>query len=230
MSWNDFLYFYSLERGGTFFGQDPGSGWTAGSDWNASLLLEHRGEPLVVTCNVISSGRYGTAWGARVLLRCALPRAYSLTVTPKSAARQGMNAVLNQLDRGAEKLGMDLVKEARFEELKGRGIKSSDTAFTRLVLGNLELRHALEDAPKYGLRVDRCAPSCAAGDDPAHLIAAHAALSDWELGPTDTWLNAQAQRAEIMGRNLVPRLDALIELARLAHGAVTAWPMPETGA
>ncbi|MCI8870767.1 MAG: hypothetical protein HFF39_09560 [Lawsonibacter sp.] len=228
MSWNDFLYFYSLERGGTFFGQDPGNSWAAGSDWNASLLLEHRGEPMVVTCNVISSGRYGTAWGARVLLRCTLPRAYSLTVTPKSTARQGVNMVLNQLDRGAERLGMDLVKETHFEELKGRGVKSSDPAFTKLVLGNLELRHALGGAPKYGLRVDRCAPSYAAGEDPSHLIAAHAALADWELGPVDAWLNAEAQRAEIAGRNLVPRLDALVELARLAHGAVTAWPMPET--
>lgn len=228
MSWNDFLYFYSLERGGTFFGQDPGGSWTSGSDWNASLLLERRGEPLLVTCNVISSGRYGSTYGARALLRCTLPRAYSLKITPKSAARRGMNAVLDQLDRGAEKLGMDLVKEEHFEELKGRGIKSSSPAFTRLVLGNLELRNALRDAPKYSLQVSRCAPSYASGDDPSHMIAACAALADWELGPVDAYLNAEAQRASILGRDLVPRLDALIELAGLALAAVTAWPMPET--
>lgn len=232
MSWNDNLYLYAQARGGEYFG---GSGdwmddwlddWTG---WDGMLLREHKGAPMVVCCRVIPGGRGADGHRAQVLLRCELERDYRLKIGPQNLVRQGLNLVLDTLDRGAERLNreVDIYRDYDFPEVtRGRGIKTDDPDFTQLVLRDPELRRLLLEQPEGGVTVGKSAPEGAPG--PMHLVTAWADLKDWDLGSREDWMcSPQEQRQRLEEGNFVQKLDALISLAKAAHGAVMTWRMPE---
>lgn len=237
MSWNDNLYLYAQTRGGEYFG---GSGdwlddWLdSWAGWDGMLLLEHKGAPMVVCCRVIPGGRGVDGHRAQVLLRCELERDYRLKIGPKNLVRQGLNLVLDTLDRGAERLNrdVDIYRDYDFPEVtRGRSIKTDDPDFTQLVLRDLELRRLLLEQPGFGVAVSKSAPDGA--PSPMHLVTAWADLkatdNDWGLGEVDWCLSAQEKLQELEKKNIImnQKLDALIGLAKAAHGAVMTWRMPE---
>ena len=235
MSWNNNLYAYAQDRGGTYF-HGAASGWSTVCGWDATLLLEHQGRPMPVSCVVASSGRYGVSYAAQVQLSCELERDYNLEIGPKGAVRQGLNTVLSQLDRGAERLGqdVDLHRDYGFPEVTGgRRIKTDDPEFTGMVLRDLDLRTCLLEHPKYALRVCKNAPSFFSTG--VHVVTAWTGLGgvndDWDLGgePDVLLMSREEQQKWVDARirtSFAPRLDALIELAKAAQRAVTTWRMP----
>ena len=235
MSWNDRLYMYAQERGGEYFGGMAGTWMESEFGSDGVLLLEYRGQPMVVRCDTYQS-RYSYTNTARVLLRCELERDYTLSISAKGAVFKGLNTVLGGLDKGAELLNrdVDLYRDYGFPEVTaGRKIKTSDPEFTQMVLRDLELRNVLQANPGFQLRVRKCAPECVS--DSRHLILAKCEMGSstslepyqWDIEDVDRdYLTPEQQLAALKGGNFPQKLDALIALAQAAHGAVTAWRMP----
>lgn len=226
-SWNDNLYLYAQTRGGAYFGES--SQWL--SEWDGMLLLEHKGQPMVVRCNAAPAGKT-VSYTAQAMLRCELERSYQLKIGPKNIVRQGFNLVLDTLDKGAERLNrdVDIYRDYDFPEVtRGRSIKTDDPDFTQMVLRDLELRRLLLEQPRFGVTVGKSAPDGAPG--PMHLVTAWAGVNtiqnDWDLGQEDWCLSPEEKLRELEKRNINQKLEALIGLAKAAHAAVMAWRMPE---
>ena len=233
MSWNECLYLYARERGGEYFGGLYG-GMDVADGFDGMLLLEHRGQPVIVKCRA-TSGRYGSSYTAQVLLRCTLERRYQLSVSAKGAGRQGLNTVLGQLDKGAGLLNknLDLYRDYGCPEVTGgRTIRTDDGEFTQMVFRDLEFRNALLENSRFRLRVKPSAPSFS--EDLTHLVSVKCDLlaslysqsEDWNTGDGDEWLSGKDREQFLREGNFSQRLDALISFAKAAHGAVTAWRMP----
>ena len=235
MSWNDRLYMYAQERGGEYFGGMAGTWMESEFGSDGVLLLEYRGQPMVVRCDTHQS-RYSYTNTARVLLRCELERDYTLSISAKGAVFKGLNTVLGGLDKGAELLNrdVDLYRDYGFPEVTaGRKIKTSDPEFTQMVLRDLELRKVLLANSRFQLQVRRSAPGCV--KDPRHLILAKCEMGatmssgpdEWDIEDIETgYLSPEEELAAMKAGNFSEKLDALIALAQAAHGAVTAWRMP----
>lgn len=224
MSWNECLYWYAQDRGGTYWGRWPSGVFDPGSD--GSLLLEDPKGPILICTKVNSSNQHGTYWDAAVLVRAALERPYTLRVKKQSALREGVNTVLDGLDRGARILGKktDLSPDYGAPELADdRGIKTNEPEFTRWVLQSRELRAVLDANPNFWFQVGPMGPE---GLD--HLVSALVSLNDLPAVERD-WLE-DARWADLKTRyqqsGFREQLDALLELAKAARDAVTAWPMP----
>ncbi|MBQ8851915.1 MAG: hypothetical protein IJZ66_05705 [Oscillibacter sp.] len=228
MSWNNRLYVYAQKRGAACFD-------TGRYDWTGVALLEHKGQPVVVKCWRVYN-RYGSTNTIQVQLRCQLERPYTLKIGEKTALRKGINTVLGQLDKGVERLSkdVDLYRDYGFPEVTaGRGIKTDDGEFTQMVLRDLELRTALVNNPSYGLRIEPNAPKWIDGQE--HLITAWCEVNDldlttqngWDLGDMDDdWGTPDQHREYIESSSFAKKLDALVNLAKAAHGAVLTWRMP----
>lgn len=225
MSWNDRLYVYAQERGGQFLGSMTGN-WTEGEfGLDGELLLEYRDQPMVVRCDTYHT-RHSYSNTARVMLCCELERDYSLSISDKSTMNKGINAVVGGLSAGKQKYD--------FPEVTGdRRIKTNDPEFTRMVLRDLELRKVLLDNPRFQLQIRRCAPGCV--EDPRHLILAKCVIDgamvagpdEWDIADIETGYPSPEEELAAMKRgNFKEKLDALIQLAQAAHGAVTSWRMP----
>lgn len=234
MGWNENLYYYAQTRGGEYFGGDPQS-WYVCSGWDAMLLLEHKGQPMVVRCQTIPGGRGADGHRVQVLLRCELERDYRLSISPRSKTRQGINLVLDALDKGVQRLGpdVDLYRDYGFPEVTaGRSIKTSQPEFTQMVFRDLDFRRALLDNPRYGVLVEQSAPDCMPG--PMHQVAAWCDLggldnlyADWGMEAGEPYADLEEQRKKLEDSAFPQKLDALIGLAKAARGAVMAWRMPE---
>ena len=98
MSWNDYLFWYAQDRGGTYFGRHSES-------YEGALLLEDSKGPILICTKVTYSGRYGTYRDVSAAARVELERPYTLHIKKQSALRGGVNTVLNGLERGAQVLG-----------------------------------------------------------------------------------------------------------------------------
>ena len=228
MSWNECLYWYAQDRGGTYLGRWPSGVFDPGSD--GSLLLEDPKGPILICTKVNSSNQHGTYWDAAVLVRAALERPYTLRVKKQSALREGVNTVLDGLDRGARILGKktDLSPDYGAPELADdRGIKTNEPEFTRWVLQSRELRAVLDANPNFWFQVGPTGPE---GQD--HLVEARTPLDshmDLQEEPLDRYgrsLGWERQKAYYRNSSFPKQLDALVELAKAARDAVTAWPMP----
>ena len=231
MSWNECLYWYAQERGGTYYGQWPSGTFDRGD--NGTLLLEDPKGPMVVYLKVTASGRYGLDQDVSVGTRVRLERPYTLRIKRQSALRGGVNTVLDGLERGAQMLGRkaDLTPDYGAPEIADdRGIKTNEPEFTRWVLQSRELSELLDAWSDYKVWISPTGPG-----SQEHLVEARAALGtgnvgiDANLDPMDQYgraLELEAQRAFYRSSPFFRQLDALVDLAKAARDAVTAWPMP----
>ena len=231
MSWNTCLFCYAQERGGTFFGLQQETNFGLQQEpYEGSLLLEDPKGQILISTKVTYSGRYGTNRDISVAVRAALERPYTLRVKKQSALQEGVNTVLDGLDLGARILGKktDLSPDYGAPELADdRGIKTNEPEFTRWVLQSRELRAVLDANPSFWFQVGPTGPE---GLD--HLVEARVPL-DWHIDiqeePLDRYgrpLKWERQKAYYRNSSFPKQLDALVELARAARDAVTAWPMP----
>lgn len=218
MSWNDNLYLYSLARGGVYYGQEE-------DEWNGTLLLERGQVSVVVRCDVETSGRW-QSHTARALALADLEQPYALTISPRGAWRQGMNAVLGGLDKLSGK--GELYRDYGAPEVTdGRTIRSSAPAFTQAVFRDLEFRAALLAQTGHGVAVGPCGTGAR-----SHLVEARAELENracgWDIRTEDfcDWeARGPGTRKMVAGDNFEEKLDQLIDLALAARRAVMAWRM-----
>lgn len=200
MSWNEYLYWYAQDRGGVFFGTEKGGK-------EGLLFLEDPEGPMVIHTQVTSSGRYGESRSAVAAVRVKLERPYTLRVGPQSSLREGINNVLGGLDRGARMIGRKTGLHHDYgapEITNDRRVKTSEPEFTRWVLQSRELRELLEAQVSMEQEVS---------------------MRDEVFGLFDE-MDQEARRKEYEDCGFPRQLDALVELARAARDAVTAWPMP----
>ena len=215
MTWNECLYWYSQERGGLCFTREE-------KEEDGVLLLDDpKGQILVQTVATGSTGQ-----GMEILhdvmaaARIPLERPYFLRIKGESMLREGVAAVLKQVDRLGGK--GQIYKDYGAPELAAhRGIKTNEPEFTRWVLKSGELQQALLEHPAFSLRVERMA-----GDSLEHLVSAQASLSREILpGSADYgWENNPREIYE--GSSFRSQLDALVSLVKTARDAVLQWPMP----
>lgn len=139
MHWNEALYLFHLNRGGTCLGP-----WE--EKWHSQLLLEHKGQPLVIRGESIPSGRSDNLL-ARAILPLELEQPYQLTVSTRSPLNRGVNLVLGREDFGYPEISQT------------RRIRTDHVPFTRQVLRDLVLRQALERCPGLALSVCSAVPA-----------------------------------------------------------------------
>ena len=222
MSWNEYLYWYAQDRGGVFFGTEKGGK-------EGLLFLEDPEGPMVIHTQVVSSGRYGESRDAVAAVRVKLERPYTLRVGPQSSLREGINNVLGGLDRGARMIGRKTGLHRDYgapEITNDRRVKTSEPEFTRWVLQSRELRELLEAQPDFWVQVSPVGP-----EERIHLVEAQVSMEQ-EVSMRDEVfglfeeMDQEARRKEYEDCGFPRQLDALVELAKAARDAVTAWPMP----
>lgn len=216
MFWNKCLYQYHKKYGGSFLG---------GEEDNGLLILTWKDRALAVDLYRIS-GRYGTSNYVQARIPVTLAKPYKLTVGAEKALSGGVNTVL----KAVPGLPDHAVLPADFgfpEVTKRRLIRSDNHPFTKLVLGSLDLRNALQACPGERLEV-RPGP----GEEGLHLItvttAANVNNSDWYLGEYEFSLLSEEERVRVDQRieaEFFPKMDRFLDLARAACGAVTQWAM-----
>ena len=219
MSWNECLYWYAQDRDGTYFGLKK-------EENEGALLLEDPKGPILICVQVTYSGQYGTHRDVTVRTRAELERPYALSIKKQSSLRGGVNRVLGGLERGAQALGRktELTPDYGAPELADdRGIKTNEPEFTRWVLQSRELKELLAAWPDFRLQVGPTGPVGG-----AHLVEARVTLEQDEMADTllDQFGTEQDGRANYQASGFQEQLDALVELAKAARDAVTAWPMP----
>lgn len=219
MSWNDCLFWYAQEWGGTYFGLRDGTE-------DGTLLLEDPKGPILLSAQYRSQSQYEVFWNISAAAVVPLERPYSLRIKAQSSLREGVNTVLEGLDRGARMLGRKsgLYRDYGAPEIADdRSIKTDEPEFTRWVLQSRELKVLLADHPDFEVQVGPMGPE---GLD--HLVSALVSLNDLPAVERD-WLE-DARWADLKTRyqqsGFREQLDALVELAKAARDAVTAWPMP----
>ena len=219
MSWNDCLFWYAQERGGTYFGLRDGTE-------DGTLLLEDPKGPILLSAQYRSQSQYEVFWNISAAAVDSLERPYTLRIKAQSSLREGVNTVLEGLDRGARMLGRKsgLYRDYGAPEIADdRSIKTVEPEFTRWVLQSRELKVLLADHPDFEVQVGPMGPE---GLD--HLVSALVSLNDLPAVERD-WLE-DARWADLKTRyqpsGFREQLDALVELAKAARDAVTAWPMP----
>ena len=219
MSWNDCLFWYAQEWGGTYFGLRDGTE-------DGTLLLEDPKGPILLSAQYRSQSQYKVFWNISAAAVVPLERPYSLRIKAQSSLREGVNTVLEGLDRGARMLGRKsgLYRDYGAPEVADdRSIKTDEPEFTRWVLQSRELKVLLADHPDFEVQVGPMGPE---GLD--HLVSALVSLNDLPTVERD-WLE-DARWADLKTRyqqsGFREQLDALVELAKAARDAVTAWPMP----
>ena len=219
MSWNECLYWYAQDRDGTYFGLKK-------EENEGALLLEDPKGPILICVQVTYSGQYGTHRDVTVRTRAELERPYALSIKKQSSLRGGVNRVLGGLERGAQALGRktELTPDYGAPELADdRGIKTNEPEFTRWVLQSRELKELLAAWPDFRLQVGPMGPV-----GPAHLVEARVTLEQDEMADAlfDQFGTERYERANYQASGFQEQMDALVELARAARDAVTAWPMP----
>ena len=219
MRWNECLYWYAQDRDGTYFGLKK-------EENEGALLLEDPKGPILICVQVTYSGQYGTHRDVTVRTRAELERPYALSIKKQSSLRGGVNRVLGGLERGAQALGRktELTPDYGAPELADdRGIKTNEPEFTRWVLQSRELKELLTAWPDFRLQVGPTGPVGG-----AHLVEARVTLEQDEMADTllDQFGTEQDGRANYQASGFQEQLDALVELAKAARDAVTAWPMP----
>ena len=217
VNWNLYLARYQLTHGGSFFGSGQ---W----DCNSQLLLPQEGkEPLLVLFSADPCGR-STVNTLRCRTMVRLGKPYTLHIGPKSLVGGGISGVAGLVGKA-----MDF----GFAETRGRVITTDNKAFTKLVLGDLALRNALQ-ARKNDLLEVRPGPL----EDGWHLVEVFPNALEGLVRDSSPWVNdAMEQETSFMSpedREVVlcagsahfdAQLDALLEFLRAARDGVTMWPI-----
>ena len=216
VNWNQYLAWYQQARGGYFFG---------GEDWgcDAQLVLPREGaHPLLVNVFDANAGRGEVCalWG-RTMVK--LERNYTLHIRAKGLVGGGVSSVAGLLGRD-----MDFGYP---EALGGRMVTTSDRAFSKLVLGSLELRNCLADRKKEYLRV--CPSRLGEG---WHTVEAGPANLEGTVKGGSPWVSEAMQESgtgfdgEEKSRAAYPhfeeQMDGFLALIRAAADALTRWLMP----
>ena len=210
MGWNENLYVYHLERGGTYLGPWDG-------EWRSQLQLEYQGAPLVVRKEEIPVGRDIVKELVRVFTPLTLERPYELAISATHVLNRALGLVRSGEDFGCPQLSQT------------RRIRTNEAAFTTQVLRSADLRRRLEQCPKHALSVRWTFD----GRDGAHVLETHMDMYDThETTAAVDWLGQeQARQAQrVAQRKYQPEefgqeLDRLVELAKTARDALTAWRM-----
>lgn len=216
VNWNQYLAWYQQARGGYFFG---------GEDWgcDAQLVLPQEGKhPLLVHVFDANAGRAEvSALRGRTMVK--LERDFRLHIRAKGLVGGGVSGVAGLLGRD-----MDFGYP---EALGGRMVTTGDRAFTKLVLGSLELRNCLAERKKEYLRVY---PSLLG--EGWHTVEAGPANLEGNVKGGSPWVSEAMQEcgtgfdAEEKSRTAYPhfeaQMDGFLALLRAAADALTRWPMP----
>lgn len=220
VNWNEYLARYQQARGGWFFG---------GEDWScdAQLVLPQEGKyPMLVNVFDANAGRAEvSALRGRTMVKLA--RDYTLHIRAKGLVGGGVSGVAGLLGRD-----MDFGYP---EALGGRMVTTSDRAFTKLVLGSLELRNGLVGRKKEYLRVY---PSPVG--EGWHTVEAGPASLEGGVKGGSPWVGEAMQRSETdLEQDEAARraaysyfeeqMDEFLALLRSAADALTRWPMPPDG-
>lgn len=216
MPWNECLYQYHKKYGGQLL---------AGKEEDGLLVFSRNDRPLIVDL-FRESGRYSPFFHVQARISVTLAKPYELTIGAEKALSGGVNAVLKAVPGLPG--GSFLPADFGYPEItKKRLIRTDNRPFTKLVLGNPELRGALAACPQDKVEV-RPGP----GEEGLHLItvttAAELGRSDWYTGEYLYSFSTQEEKAEAARRveeEFFPRMDRFLDLARAACGAVTQWPM-----
>lgn len=216
IDWNLYLSRYQTTHGGFFFGADE-------EDCDGQLVLPQEGKaPLLVTLDEDPAGRYTTrALKARTTVQ--LNDSYELIIHNRSLTGKGVKGLMNLAGRETD-FGYP-------EATRGRLIITNNKPFTKLVLGDLELRNALIARTDDYLMV-RPSP----GRTGWHVVEVGAPRFEGSFTGYDGWTN-QAMRDEFTYMDETEReslrqqgsehfdaqLDGLLELLRAAQRAVTTW-------
>lgn len=216
MHWNEALYLYHLNRGGTFLGP-----W--GGKWYSQLMLEHKGQPLVIRGESIPGDRSDSML-TRAFLPLELEQPYQLTVSRHSLLNRGVNLVMAREDFGYPEISQT------------RRIRTDHIPFTRQVLRDLELRQALERCPDLALSVYPAVPALGR----AHVLDVHGTVSALDSGVSSDFFDSisfslDLSRDELQqyidtGRydigEFQANLDKMIALTVAARDALNRWPIP----
>ena len=216
MTWSEALYWYWKDRGGALFG-------LYARDHQSSLVLPGPGGDVLLRTEPRSSNQYQVYYSITASLPLTLERPYSLRISPESTLRGGLNAVLDQVDRGVARLGgsHELYQDYDLPQLDRRRVKGDDPGFTRLVLGSLALRRGLEANPRCGLEVGPAGPGSR-----EHLAVVWMDEEKAGLPEDDVWIRAEERQSLFAGCGFSQTMDDLVSLVRALRDAVTAWPMP----
>ena len=171
IDWNRFLAGYQKHRGGSFFS----CGRERLNQCDSQLVLPDGEEPpLLILLQRCAEGR--SSWNSLIARTTVhLDGSYRLHIRRKDLTGAGFQTL------------MSLAGERRDygdpAALKGRVVTTDDRAFTKLVLGDLELRNALTARPGDSLRI---APGPL--DDGAHTVEVCCENFDGTLTQRSPWL------------------------------------------
>ena len=143
IDWNLYLARYQATRGGFFFGAEEDS-------CDSELVLpQEEGAPIIVSLDEDPAGRYSyRSLRARTMVQ--LNDTYQLVIHNRSLTGGGAKGLLNLVGRETD-FGYP-------EATRGRLITTNNKLFTKLVLGDLDLRNALIAREREYLKV-RPAPN-----------------------------------------------------------------------
>jgi hypothetical protein len=216
IDWNLYLFRYQQTHGGTFFGAYE-------HECDCQLVLtEGEQTPLLVVFSTDPAGRYAS-YNLRAKATVQLDGTYELYIHPQSLVGSGVQTVM-----GAVKLGTDFGYP---EVTRGRVITTDNKPFTKLVLGDLELRNALTAQKTNYVKV-RPSPQMQG----LHLVEVgpasigRAPWSDDMLEKDTIFLSKEDKEAvERDGsKHFDARLDELLNLLRAARTALTTWRMNDS--
>ena len=220
VNWNEYLARYQSQRGGHFFcGLD--------SYFDSQLVLT-QGEktPLIILVDAVPAGRTENhAIRARALVK--LNGEYSLLIRAKRLVGSGVKSVLSAVGAG-EDYGYP-------EVTRDRLISTNNKSFTKLVLGDLNLRNALLANKDAVLRVglsDR--------QDGWHVVEVSDHNFDGGLSGNSPWISDTMRKAQeaaytkaenreglmkAASEHFDRQLDGMLDVLRAACQAVTTWRM-----
>lgn len=224
IDWNLFLAGYQKCRGGSFFS----CGRERLNQCDSQLVLPDGEEPpLLILLRQCAEGR--SSWNnliARTTVH--LDGAYRLHIRRKDLTGAGFQTL------------MSLAGERRDygdpAALKGRVVTTEDRAFTKLVLGDLELRRALTARPGDSLRVS---PSPL--NDGNHTVEVCCENFDGTLTQCSPWLTdhmaaltddcflkdirEETALQKAAQKDFDQQMDGFLAFLRAARDAVKRWPV-----
>lgn len=215
INWNRYLASYQTLRGGHFFG-------AAEEDCDSHLvLMEGEPSPILVWVDEDPAGRsHPRNLKARTMVQ--LNGDYTLSIWARSLVGAGVKSVIG------------LVKGGDYgypEATRGRVITTDNKAFTKLVLGDLDLRSALMAREKEYLKV-RPAPQ----GDGWHVVEVGCNNFEGLTRDSSPWLTdvmyqdisflTEAEKETMLragSLHFAAQMDEFLAFLRAARGAVTAW-------
>ena len=219
INWNMLLARYQRARGGYFLGSKY-------LECDSQLVIpQEDGHPLLIWFDEDPAGRYASrTLRGRTAVR--LNSLYELRISTRNMVSGGISGVMGAL--GKQDFGYP-------EATRGRTVTTNNKDFTKLVLGDLDLRNALIQREKEHLTVE---PS--PQGDGWHMVEVSADSFEGLTLNSSRWITETIQQANDISfmspedqevlraaadRDFLPRMDGFIDFLRAAQRAVTTWRM-----